>query len=82
MFATAPTWLDGNVALAALLVLLVVAVAVLRFVRKTATRVALLIVLALGAGFVLSERNEFEQCGSTCECDPAGVHVTVLFCDP
>ncbi len=82
MFATAPTWLDGNVAVASLFVLLVVALAVLRFVRKKATRLALLLVLTLGAGLVLSERDEFEHCGSTCECDPARVHITVPFCDP
>ena len=82
MFAAAPTWLDQNVALASLVVLLLVGIAVLRFVARGATRVGLLVILLLGAGLIVTERDEFERCGSTCECDPARVHVTVPFCDP
>ncbi|HUW01085.1 MAG TPA: hypothetical protein VMW08_01910 [Acidimicrobiales bacterium] len=82
MLAAAPTWLDQNVVLASLIVLLLVGIAVLRFVTKAATRTVLLILILLAAGLVIAERDEFEQCGSTCECDPANVHVTVPFCNP
>lgn len=81
MLAAVPTWLDQNIALGSLLVLLVVAIAVLRYVRKATTRVFLMCVLLIAAGFVMSERDEFEKCGSTCGCDPGNVHVTVPLCD-
>lgn len=80
--AAVPEVIEGNVSLLVLLVFLLVALAVLRWVRKAATRIGLMGLLILGAYLVILQRDEIERCGKTCSCELFTRDVDVPWCGP
>lgn len=82
MLAAAPEWLEGNVALGSVVVLLLVGLVVIRTVRKMATRLAIIGLLVGSALAVLLQRDEIERCGRTCSCELFALDVDVPLCSP
>lgn len=69
-----------NIGIGALVVIVLVAFFVLRFVQKMALRVVLLGLLAGIGVFVWWERDNLRQCVPTCSCSIAGYKVQVPDC--
>lgn len=80
--AAAPGWFADHVAPVSLVVLLLLAAVVIRFVGQVMLRVALLgLIVAVGV-LVYVNRDPLQACARTCECQIADRDITVPLCNP
>jgi hypothetical protein len=80
--AATPAWFADNVAIIALVVLVLVTFLVLRLVKETVAKAVLLALIAAVAVLVYVNRDALETCAIDCECEVAARDLTVPFCDP
>lgn len=80
--AATPAWFADNVAVIAIVTLLVLTVLVIRMVQKLSMRLLLLGLIAGVGLFVYLNRDALEACARTCECQIADRDVSVPVCDP
>ena len=84
LLAAAPfeEWARENTPVLAAVVCALIALLVFRLVARAVTRMLLLGILLLITVFIAAERDEISKCSQTCRCEPAGIDISVAYCDP
>ena len=84
LLAAAPfeEWARENTPFLGVVVIALIALLVFRLVARAVTRMLLLGILLLITVFIAAERDEISRCSQTCRCEPAGVDISIAYCDP